>query len=142
PVMARPIEAPASPEVALEAVDIVVEYRDKRGGTVRAVDSVSLTLRSGETLGLVGESGCGKSSMGRSLVQLPPPTSGEVRLHGRTITGLKGRAMREVRPRLQLIFQDPISSLNPRRTALQIVAEPLLMRRVRDAYARAEAMLA
>ncbi|MFF1920459.1 ABC transporter ATP-binding protein [Streptomyces sp. NPDC058221] len=128
--------------VVLDASDIVVEYRDKKGRAFRAVDSVSLELRTGETLGLVGESGCGKSSTGRALVQLPPPSSGRVVLDGQEITGLSQRALRPVRRRLQLIFQDPISSLNPRRTALQIVAEPLLFRKVSGAEEKALAVLA
>lgn len=114
-----------SRRVVLSARDISVTYHRSKGAPVQAVDGVSLELRSGETLGLVGESGCGKSSMGRSLVLLPAPTSGQVFLGDIELTALKSRQLRPLRQRVQLIFQDPISSLNPRRTAVDIVAEPL-----------------
>jgi peptide/nickel transport system ATP-binding protein len=92
---------------------------------VHAVDDVSFDVMPGETLGLVGESGCGKSTTGKAIVQLPPPTSGRVRFGGTDLTTLSGRELRSVRTRLQLIFQDPISSLNPRRKVRDILAEPL-----------------
>lgn len=112
-------------QAVLSARDLVVEYRSPGKPAVRAVQGVDLDLYEGETLGVVGESGCGKSSMGRSLVQLPPPTSGEVYLGDERLTGLSQRQLRPLRRRIQLVFQDPISSLNPRRTALEIVADPL-----------------
>jgi peptide/nickel transport system ATP-binding protein len=129
-------------DVVLSAKDIVVEYHAKGRRPVRAVDNVSLAVRRGETLGLVGESGCGKSSMGRALIQLPPPKSGEVRLGDTLLSGLSQKRLRPLRRRLQLIFQDPISSLNPRRTALDIVAEPLLLSGHPDPRGRALAALA
>jgi peptide/nickel transport system ATP-binding protein len=89
------------------------------------VSGVSLDIRPGETLGLVGESGCGKSTTGKAIVQLPPPTSGRIHFAGTDLASLKGRQLRSVRTRLQLIFQDPISSLNPRRKVRDILAEPL-----------------
>ncbi|ANK82500.1 MAG: peptide ABC transporter ATP-binding protein [Rhizobiales bacterium NRL2] len=107
-------------ETMLEVEDLVVEF-----GPVQAVSGVNFTLRSGETLGLVGESGCGKSSTARAVMQLPRPTSGSVRLQGMELTRARGEALRAVRPKLQMIFQDPVSSLNPRRTVLEIVAAPL-----------------
>ncbi|PJK27525.1 ABC transporter ATP-binding protein [Minwuia thermotolerans] len=107
-------------ETMLEVEDLVVEF-----GPVQAVSGVSFTLRAGETLGLVGESGCGKSSTARAVMQLPRPTSGSVRLQGMELTRARGEALRAVRPKLQMIFQDPVSSLNPRRTVLEIVAAPL-----------------
>ncbi|MEV5494685.1 ABC transporter ATP-binding protein [Nonomuraea fuscirosea] len=110
-------------EVLLRVEDLVVEFPAGRGRTVRAVSGVSFDLARGETLGIVGESGCGKSSAARALVQLPPPRSGSVRLDGLELTELRGEALRRTRRRLQMIFQDPISSLNPRRRVREIVGE-------------------
>jgi len=120
-VQGIPGEQAASGTPALEARDLTVEYR----GGVKAVRGVDLVVRHGETLGLVGESGSGKSSIGKALVQLPRPTGGAVLVEGQDLTKLRTRSLRRMRRKLQMIFQDPISSLNPRRTALEIVAEPL-----------------
>ncbi len=111
-------------ETMLRVEDLVVEFPAGRQ-KVHAVSGVSLDIRKGETLGLVGESGCGKSTTGKAIIQLPPPTSGRVRFEGNDLTGVKGKTLRRVRTRLQLIFQDPISSLNPRRKVGDILAEPL-----------------
>ena len=111
-------------DVLLRVEDLVVEFRTS-AGVVHAVSGISLDLREGETLGLVGESGCGKSTTGRAIMQLPPPTSGRVLFEGVDLAGLSGQQLREVRTRLQFIFQDPISSLNPRRRVKDIIAEPL-----------------
>jgi peptide/nickel transport system ATP-binding protein len=106
--------------------NLVVEY-SVGGNTVHAVSGVSLAVGRGETLGLVGESGCGKSTLGRAVLQLRRPTAGSVVFDGIDLTVLGAKAMRLMRRRLQLIFQDPIASLNPRRRIGDIVAEPLLI---------------
>ena len=112
-------------DVLIRVEDLVVEFPAGRGRTVKAVSGISFDIAKGETLGLVGESGCGKSTTGRALIQLPSPTSGSVR-HGLVeLTELSDEAMRRRRTDIQMIFQDPISSLNPRRTVGEIVAEPL-----------------
>lgn len=94
---------------------------------VRAVDGVSLDVMRGETLGLVGESGCGKSTLGRIILRLHEPTAGKIQFEGQEITKLPGRDLRPLRRRMQIIFQDPASSLNPRMTVRQMVAEPMAL---------------
>jgi peptide/nickel transport system ATP-binding protein len=111
-------------EMLLRVENLVVEFPTK-GGKVYAVSNVSFDVKAGETLGLVGESGCGKSTTGRAVMQLPAPTKGSVRLEGQELTELSGKELRRTRLQLQMIFQDPISSLNPRRKITDIVAEPL-----------------
>jgi oligopeptide transport system ATP-binding protein len=98
---------------------------DREVARVQAVDDVSLTVNEGETLGLVGESGCGKSTLCRTLLQLLRPTSGSVRFEGRELVGLSRRDLRPVRREMQMIFQDPYASLNPRKRVGQIVGDPL-----------------
>jgi peptide/nickel transport system ATP-binding protein len=122
-------------DVLLRVEDLVVEFHSD-AGKVKAVSGISLDLVAGETLGLVGESGCGKSTTGRAVMQLPRPTSGRVRFDGVELTSLKGDALRRSRPQLQMIFQDPISSLNPRRKVGDIVAEGLEIWDVGDSESR------
>ncbi|CAM3466329.1 ABC transporter ATP-binding protein [Nocardioides dubius] len=109
---------------ALTVENLVVEF-PVSGGTVHAVSDLSIDLLPRETLGILGESGCGKSSAGRALMQLPSPTSGNVRLGDVELTGLKPKAMREARAKMQMIMQDPVSALNPRRKVKDLVAEGL-----------------
>ncbi|HJX33465.1 MAG TPA: ATP-binding cassette domain-containing protein [Solirubrobacterales bacterium] len=124
-------------EPLLEVTNLVKHFPVKRGllidrevDRVRAVDDVSLTVARGETLGLVGESGCGKSTLCRTVLQLLEPTSGSVRFEGREIAGLSRRKMRPLRREMQMIFQDPYASLNPRKRIGQIVGNPLKLQGV------------
>ena len=97
----------------------------KKVGEVKAVDGVSFDIIRGETLGLVGESGCGKSTTGRAILRLYDPTDGTIVLNGQDVTSLNGEALRDLRPEMQMIFQDPQACLNPRMTVSDIIAEPL-----------------
>jgi peptide/nickel transport system ATP-binding protein len=115
----------------LDVDKLVVEY-PVGNKIVHAVSSVSLQIARGETLGLVGESGCGKSTLGRAVLQLRRPVSGRVLFDGQDLTTMQGDTLRQMRQRVQLIFQDPIASLNPRRRIGDIVAEPLIISGVKD----------
>jgi peptide/nickel transport system ATP-binding protein len=121
----------------LRVEDLVVEYA-VGGKTIHAVSRVSLEVARGETLGLVGESGCGKSTLGRAVLQLRQPVSGRVLFDGQDLTAMHGDSLRKMRQRVQLIFQDPIASLNPRRRIGDIIAEPLVISGVKDAKKRQE----
>lgn len=118
-------------EVMLTIENLVKHYPIKvaafRSERVRAVDGVSLSVQRGETVGLVGESGCGKSTLGRLVLRLEEPTAGSVRFRTIDLTSLGRRSMRRLRPKLQMVFQDPLGSLNPRMKVWQAVAEPLLL---------------
>jgi len=115
----------------LSVENLVVEYA-VGGKTIHAVSGVSFEVARGETLGLVGESGCGKSTLGRAVLQLRRPVSGHVMFDGEDLTAMQGDALRRMRRRVQLIFQDPIASLNPRRRIGDIIAEPLVIAGVKD----------
>ncbi|MET1072983.1 MAG: dipeptide/oligopeptide/nickel ABC transporter ATP-binding protein, partial [Umezawaea sp.] len=119
----------------LDVRNLVVEY-PVRGGAFRAVDDVSFTVHRGRTLAVVGESGCGKSTIAGAIVRLIRPTSGEILLDGTDIAGLTERRMRPLRPKVQMVFQDPYASLDPHLSAQDIVAEPLRLRGVRSAADR------
>lgn len=121
----QPVSALRAQTPLVSVEDLTVEFPLGRGVTVHAVSGVSFDIFPGETLGLVGESGCGKSTTARAIMQLPPPTSGRVTIAGAEITALGSVALREQRRHFQMIFQDPISSLNPRRNVADIVSMPL-----------------
>lgn len=128
------------PEPLLEIKQLKKYYEIKKGWfqpmqQVRAVDDVTFTVYKGETFGLVGESGCGKSTTGRAILRLQEHTSGEIRFAGRDISGLPYTEMRQLRRKMQMVFQDPYASLNPKKTILQILTEPL---RVHGLYAPEE----
>ncbi|MCC7080087.1 MAG: dipeptide ABC transporter ATP-binding protein [Burkholderiales bacterium] len=145
-VVAKAAEAPETTpaQKLLEVRDLVMHFRVGHGlfgppGLVRAVDGVSFSLARGETLGLVGESGCGKTTTGRCVLQLENPTAGEVIFEGRNLVGMEQAQLRKLRNRIQVIFQDPYSSLNPRMTVGQIIAEPIAVHGLeRDPSAREE----
>jgi oligopeptide/dipeptide ABC transporter ATP-binding protein len=132
--------SPATP--LLDARDIVKHYPILGGvlmrqvASVKAVDGVSLTIDAGETVGLVGESGCGKTTFGRTILRLEEPTAGEIFFQGRSILGNSRNQMQALRREMQIIFQDPFSSLNPRKTVGQIIGEPLLVHGVKDRQER------
>jgi oligopeptide transport system ATP-binding protein len=122
--------------VLLHVDNLMMHFPIRRGvfqrqvGAVRAVDGVSFDVTRGETLGLVGESGCGKSTTGRTILQLYKPTAGDVAFEGVNLVTLKGEQMRQMRRKIQMIFQDPYASLNPRMTVGQLVGEPLMVHNV------------
>ncbi|MBP6178418.1 MAG: dipeptide ABC transporter ATP-binding protein [Anaerolineales bacterium] len=123
-------------DVLLKVEDLKMHFPIFRGvfqrqvGAVHAVDGVSFDVKRGETLGLVGESGCGKSTTGRTILQLYKPTAGNVHFDGVDLVNLKGEEMRKTRRKIQMIFQDPYASLNPRMTVSDIVGEPLMVHSV------------
>ncbi len=114
-----------SGEHILEIQNLIVEFNAGKGRKVQAVSGVSLQMPRGETLGLVGESGCGKSSIARAIIQLPPPSSGKVIFCGEDLTKVGRKRLRRIRPRFQMIFQDSISALNPRRKIGHTITMPL-----------------
>lgn len=110
--------------IRADHLKVYFKGKSKHSGTVKAVDDVSFEILKGETFGVVGESGCGKSTLGRTLIRLLKPTEGNVYLHGEDIGQLKGDALKQMRKKAQIIFQDPSACLNPRRTVRQILMEP------------------
>jgi peptide/nickel transport system ATP-binding protein len=142
-----PAALPARQDIVLEAVALTKRYRVAPAGprasrVLLAVDSVSLRVHRGETLGLVGESGCGKSTLGRCLLRLQTLSEGAVRFQGQDISTLSLRALRPLRPRMQMVFQDPYGSLNPRRQVGDLIAEPLRVHRLPDGTRRRPADIA
>ena len=129
----------------LEVTDLRMYFPIMKGtlisrhvGDVKAVDGVSLSIKKGETVGLVGESGCGKSTVGRTILRLYEPTGGRIAIDGRDITHASGSEMRAIRRQMQMIFQDPYASLNPRMTAAGIVSEPMEIHNVGESRTRRE----
>jgi oligopeptide transport system ATP-binding protein len=135
------------PKILLEAKNIVKHFPIKGGvflkeiAAVKAVDDVSLTIDEGETVGLVGESGCGKTTFGRAILRLEEPTSGEIFFEGESILSYDKNKMQALRQNMQIIFQDPFSSLNPRKTVSHIIGEPLLVHGMRSRKKREERVL-
>jgi peptide/nickel transport system ATP-binding protein len=123
-------------DVLLRVEHLIRTYLAKGGQRVQALSDVSFDIVHDETLWIVGESGCGKSSLAKSLMMLPPPTSGSIRFEQASLTAMVGDALRTLRRRMQMVFQDPVSSLNPRHTVCEIVEAPLVVNRIGSARER------
>ena len=118
--------------VKADHVKVYFKGKNKKSGTVKAVDDISFEIMKGETFGVVGESGCGKSTLGRTLIRLLDATKGNIYFHGQDISSLKGKELKEMRKKAQIIFQDPSACLNPRRTMQQILMEPFEIHNLKD----------
>jgi oligopeptide/dipeptide ABC transporter ATP-binding protein len=142
------VDTPASTAPLLELQDVRMHFPVREGVFLRAarsckaVDGVSLTLRAGETLGLVGESGCGKSTLGKCIVRLHEPTGGKIIFEGTDLAPLKQSTLKPHRRHLQMVFQDPVESLNSRHTVGEILSEPFAIHRVGNAVSRRASVLA
>ncbi len=141
-------ELPNDAEILVDVRDVKIYFSVTAGFLIqrkiaenKAVDGISFQVKKGETLGLVGESGCGKSTTGRAILQLYRPTSGEIIFDGKDLTKLRGNDMRLMRRKMQMIFQDPYASLNPRMSVKDIIGEPLVIHKMGSAKERSERVL-
>lgn len=129
----------------LQTVDLQKYFKLKGGSYLHAVDGINLTLNAGETLGVVGESGCGKSTLGRTILKLIEPTAGQIIYDGKDITHYSNRQMHPLRKEMQIIFQDPYSSIDPRKSVIEVIAEYMLIHKVykskNDAFKRAAELM-
>jgi ABC-type glutathione transport system ATPase component len=125
----------------LEVIDLHKSYINPRGQRIDAVRGVSLAVHAGEVLGIVGESGCGKTTLGRTIMRLMPPTSGRILLDGEDFAAKSGAALKAARRNIQMVFQDPFGSLNPRHRIGTIIGEPLVVHGVGDVPARVAELL-
>ncbi len=129
----------------LQTIDLQKYFKLKGGALLHAVDGINLTLNAGETLGVVGESGCGKSTLGRTILKLIQPTGGKIIYDGKDITSYSNRQMHPLRKEMQIIFQDPYSSIDPRKSVIEVIAEYMIIHKVykhrNDAFKRAAELM-